>query len=128
MKVFRRLWRDEAGFIISTELVLIATILVIGMIVGLTSLRNQVVLELTDLGQAIGSVNSSYGFDGLQATDQMGNTIAYVDGSVYTDPDAPANWTLASGAAGMGGVSVADILPFPNPTGNFGGAPTLQTP
>ena len=39
MKVLTQLWRDDLGFIISAELVLVATILVIGMIVGLVSLR-----------------------------------------------------------------------------------------
>ena len=43
MKMFRKLWKDEAGFIVSAELVLVATMLVIGMIVGLTVVRNQVV-------------------------------------------------------------------------------------
>ena len=57
MKLLRKLWKDEAGFIISAELVLVATMLVIGMIVGLTVLRNQVVQELGDLGAALGMIS-----------------------------------------------------------------------
>ena len=34
MKLLRRLWTDEAGFVVSTELVLVATVLVIGLLVG----------------------------------------------------------------------------------------------
>ena len=49
MKLLRKVWADEAGFIISAELVLVATILVIGLIVGMVSLRNQVVEELVDV-------------------------------------------------------------------------------
>ncbi len=80
MQVFRRLWRDEAGFIISSELVLIATILVIGMIVGLTELRNQVVQELVDVSQAIGSLSQSYIYYGVAKT-----CVAWTDGSWYQD-------------------------------------------
>ena len=65
MKLLRRLWADEAGFVVSSELVLIATLLVIGLVVGLTSLRNQVVQELGDVAQAIANVNQSYSFSGV---------------------------------------------------------------
>jgi Flp pilus assembly pilin Flp len=80
MQVFRRLWSDEAGFVISTELVLVATILVIGMIVGLTELRNQVVEELVDVSQAIGSLSQTYAYS---AVGKSG--VAYTDGSYYND-------------------------------------------
>ena len=59
-ELFRKLWKDEQGFIISAELVLVATLLVIGMIVGLTILRNQVVQELGDLAMAIGMLSQGY--------------------------------------------------------------------
>jgi len=75
MKLAQRLWKDEAGFVISAELVLVATLLVIGMIVGLTELRNQVVQELVDVGQAIGFVNQGYEYMGV-SKDLVGNTDA----------------------------------------------------
>jgi hypothetical protein len=56
----KRLWADTSAVITSTDLVLISTILVIGLIVGLTSLRDQIVQELGDLGAAVGSLNQSY--------------------------------------------------------------------
>ena len=56
--------RDEAGFIVSAELVLIATIVVIGLIVGLSEVQDAVVNELNDVGEAIGSLNQSYSFHG----------------------------------------------------------------
>lgn len=65
MKLLRKLWKDEAGFIISAELVLVATMLVIGMIVGLTVLRNQVVQELGDLGAALGMISQGYEYTGV---------------------------------------------------------------
>jgi hypothetical protein len=55
-----RLWRDELAFVISSELVLVSTIGVLGMIVGLTSMRDQIVQELGDVAAAFSDVNQSY--------------------------------------------------------------------
>jgi Flp pilus assembly pilin Flp len=81
--MLRKLWNDEAGFIISAELVLVATILVIGLIVGMVSLRNQIVQELTDVGQAIGSISQSFCFGGTWGG--CGGTWAWTDSSCYLD-------------------------------------------
>lgn len=71
--------KDEAGFVVSAELILIATIVVIGMIVGLTEVSAAVNTELDDVASAIGSLNQSYcynGFSGCKAT---------TTGSMYHD-------------------------------------------
>ncbi|MDG1896714.1 MAG: branched-chain amino acid aminotransferase [Fuerstiella sp.] len=60
MNIFTALGNDENGFIVSAEIVLVGTILVLGVIVGLTELSYGVNEELEDLGSAIGSVNQSY--------------------------------------------------------------------
>src|SRR5262245_43222720 len=60
-----RLWKDDDGFIISAELVLIATILVIGLIVGLTAVRASITSERTEVGQAFGGLDQGYSFSGL---------------------------------------------------------------
>ena len=89
MRVWTQLWRDDLGFIISAELVLVATILVIGMIVGLASLRDQVVQELGDVGAAISQIVQSYSWSGI-----TGHTSS-VAGSTHTDTtdvcDSPAD-------------------------------------
>jgi len=79
MSAIRNLWKDEEGFVISAELVLIATILVIGMIAGLTSLRDAALTELADVGAAIGNANQSFVFGG--AVTASSNTV----GSLFTD-------------------------------------------
>jgi hypothetical protein len=79
-----KLWNDEAGFIVSAELVLVATILVIGMIVGLSEVQHAVVQELGDVGEAIGSVNQSYGYTGFSAVKAKGPS-SFTSGSVFTD-------------------------------------------
>jgi Flp pilus assembly pilin Flp len=84
MKMFRKLWKDEAGFIVSAELVLVATMLVIGMIVGLTVVRNQVVQELGDLGAALGMISQGYEYTGVSKADST-TTFAVTDGSGWDD-------------------------------------------
>ena len=64
MNLFKQLWNDEVGVVISAELILVATILVIGMIVGLTTVRDQVVQELGDVAAAVASMNQSYSYSG----------------------------------------------------------------
>ena len=90
--MLRKLWNDEAGFIISAELVLVATILVIGMIVGLVAFRDQVVQEFGDLATAVGRLNQSYRYSGSNDANSDGNpddpTQCFVAGSYYQDqPD-----------------------------------------
>jgi hypothetical protein len=83
MKLLRKLWNDEAGFIISAELVLVATIVVIAMVVGLVCIRNQVVQELIDVGQAIANVSQTYAYGGIVTP--ASHPWAYVSGASYID-------------------------------------------
>jgi Flp pilus assembly pilin Flp len=59
------LWKDEAGFIVSAELVLIATVAVLAMVVGLSEVANAVNQELEDVASSFGSVNQSFRYQGL---------------------------------------------------------------
>jgi hypothetical protein len=56
VNLFHKLASDEAGFIVSAELILVATIGVLSMVVGLSELAGNVNQELEDLG----SVNQSF--------------------------------------------------------------------
>jgi hypothetical protein len=66
MKFARKLWHDDAGFIISAELVLVLTIGVLATVVGLTAVRDAVTHELNDIAHAIGAVSQTYNVTGLQ--------------------------------------------------------------
>jgi hypothetical protein len=63
------LLNDEAGFIVSAELVLVMTIGVLSMVVGLTAVRDAVVHELNDVSHAIGTISQSYQVTGLEKPD-----------------------------------------------------------
>lgn len=60
-----RLWNETDGAIVSAEIMLVGTILVIGAIVGLKSVRDSVVTELADLAQAFANVNQSYSYSAV---------------------------------------------------------------
>lgn len=79
MKMMQRLWNDEAGFVISAELVLIVTIAILGMVVGLAAVRDGVTSELGDIAEAINALNQGYTYDGL-----LGHS-ASVAGSIWQD-------------------------------------------
>lgn len=79
------LWNDDAGFIISSELVLVATILVVGLIVGLSEVQHAVVGELNDVSEAIGSLNQSYAYSGFSKVDLACIQHARTAGSIFID-------------------------------------------
>jgi len=60
-----QLWKDEAAFVVSTDLVLISAILVLGLIVGLVSLRDQIVMEMADVGYAFALLQQTYYWYGV---------------------------------------------------------------
>ena len=83
--MFQQLLNDEAGFIVSAELVLVATLLVIGLIVGLSEVQHALVSELNDIADAIGELNLCFSFSGFHKRD-YGNTIhAVTYGSDFED-------------------------------------------
>lgn len=84
--MMKALLNDEAGFVVSAELVLIATLLVIGLIVGLSEVQHAVVAELNDVADAIGNVNQSYYYTGFSKNKTYGGGIAaYTRGSAWAD-------------------------------------------
>jgi hypothetical protein len=82
-----RLINDEAGFIVSAELILVATIAVLSMVVGLSELANNINQELEDVASAFGAVNQSYRYNGL--TGHKGTVVGsrYRDFTDFCDDD-----------------------------------------
>ena len=74
-----QLLRDEAGFIISAELILVVTITVLATVVGLTEVSGAINNELVDVANAFGSLNQSFSANGHG----RGNNRNY--GSGYQD-------------------------------------------
>ena len=109
MKSFKRLglrlWTDSSGFIVSGEYILLTTIIVIGMIVGVVTFRNQVVQEFGDIADAMESLDQSYSFTIINPTGP--NLVVNFDENSYSDPPPPG---------------------FPDPTGESNGPGAGQPP
>src|SRR5690606_9484204 len=80
MKLFTSLLNDEAGFIVSAELVLISTITVLGMIVGLSEVSNNVNQELEDVGSAFSAMNQSWSVSGISGHKGKMSCSSFDDG------------------------------------------------
>ncbi len=81
-----KLWNDDGGALISVEWVFVATILVLGVTVGLVAVRNAVDSELVEFANAVSSLAQCYSFSGLSLN--CPNTGAGVCGS-NTGIDVP---------------------------------------
>jgi hypothetical protein len=60
-----RFWNDDAGFIVSAELLFLYTIAVLGLLTGMVAIRNAVIHEMVDVADSIGALDQSYTFKGL---------------------------------------------------------------
>ncbi len=86
MNIFRALFHDDHGFIISAELVVISTLLVVGLVTGLQYIQASVVGEMRDVGSAIGSLNQSYSYTGSHGCcHRNGGYRSWTPGSCFAD-------------------------------------------
>jgi hypothetical protein len=74
-----KLWKDDAGAIISAEFLFVATILVIGLIVGLATVRDALNTELAELANAFLALSQGYIISG------QSGCCAATDGSQAID-------------------------------------------
>ena len=59
-----KFWNDDCGALIASEFLFVATILVIGIIVGLANVRDAVNTELAELSNAILALSQGYTISG----------------------------------------------------------------
>jgi hypothetical protein len=91
MTIARKIWSDEQGFVVSSELVLIATVVVIGLLTGLAAVRDAVISELSDVAGSIQDINESYSIDGVVGHNANTAGFNYLDGTDECDQnDDPA--------------------------------------
>lgn len=91
MKMIRnsavRLWREETGATSPAALLLLVTIVVLGAIVGLATLRDQIVQEFGDVGIALESLDQSYSV----VIEVNGNIVYEAEFDDTPNPDAVDN-------------------------------------
>lgn len=91
------LLNDDAGFVISAELILISTIAVLSMVVGLSEVAYGVVQELEDTGSAFGAVNQTYRYTGLCGHGGSIGGTCFTDLPDFCDRAGDVNGTAPSG-------------------------------
>jgi Flp pilus assembly pilin Flp len=91
-----RFLRDDQGALIATEWVFVATILVIGLIVGLKAVQSAVLNELEEVAGAIGAVSQSYSFGGTRGC------CGFTNGSSFSD-DGPNTYPVTTCTEGQDG-------------------------
>ena len=57
--LFHRMWREDEG-VLTFEWILLITVLVIGIVGGLSAVRDAIITELGDVAQAMIAVDQSY--------------------------------------------------------------------
>ena len=93
--LFSKLIHDEAGFIVSAELVLVATVGVLSMIVGLSEIALNVNNELEDVASAFGSINQTFvqkgvlGHQGYTGGTEFKDNVDHCDNVCDIQPLAP---------------------------------------
>jgi hypothetical protein len=112
--MLRNLLNDEAGFLVSAELVLIFTLVFCAVAVGVSVVRDSLVQELGDVAEAIGALNQSYNFRGLAAPLENGtDNHASCSGSGFRDQQDDCDCkgillTTVCGKADPSGTNVTD--------------------
>ncbi len=102
--MLRNLWKDDdASTLVTSEILFIFAILVLGLVTGFIALRQALISELTESAQALLAINQSYSFSG------QSNCESFTFGSSASDT------TNTIGEFGVG-------------VGPFGGATISQTP
>ena len=66
MNLLAKLWRDEAGVLLSAEAVVVGTVAVVGLTTGLTVVAKAVNEELQDVAFAIRSLDQSYSIPAIE--------------------------------------------------------------
>src|SRR5262249_12360988 len=78
-QMMRKLWSDDCGALIAMEFLFVATILVIGIIVGLANVRDAINTELSELANAILALSQGFTISG------QSGCCAEVQGSATLD-------------------------------------------
>ena len=88
MGKLRQLWQDDQGAVLATEYLFLVTILILGLVVGLSNLRTAINAELTELGNAILALNLSFTFSGLTGccAGVAGSQAIDIPGTLLTPP------------------------------------------
>lgn len=113
--LFQKMWNDDKGFVVSIELVLIATIAVIGLITGLTAVRDGVVSELSDVAGAVQDINQSYTINGVVGHSAVTAGMDFLDANDHCDDNDQVGDGTADNCITFDGVALQEDTPIGAP-------------
>ncbi len=104
LAIFSRLASDERGFVVSSELIMISTIAVLGLLVGLSAARDAVISELSDVAGSLQDLNQSYSIDGVVYHNSNVAGFNFLDDldDICDSPDQSDNEVVGMGMADNG--------------------------
>ena len=74
-----RIWNDCDGSVVSTELLMVTSVLVAGLASGLTSVRDAVISEFSDVAHSVQELNQSFSYQGSEGHAAMTAGSDYID-------------------------------------------------
>ncbi len=92
-QLFHTFWADDSGALEAIEFLLTAAILVLGLVVGLTTLRNAIAAEFAALANAILTLSVGYSYGGLSGccSSVDGSQAIFIPGTVASPVCVPAS-------------------------------------
>jgi hypothetical protein len=119
-RILSKFWTDDDGFIISTEMLFICVILVIGLVAGFTALRQGVVTELAAVGNAIGALDEGYKIMGMSSPSGVSfdTVVTHVPFTVSVSTDADGLYSFDTTNLDPNGQTIYSIT-VSVPTGYF---------
>lgn len=114
MHSMRCFLNDEAGSVVSAELVTIGAVVAVGAVTGLQTVSNAVNDELKDVTRAIRSLDQSYSYCGFRGCNSMTAGSAFVDTSIDVAGDRPVNPPTGNqpGPSAESSMAVPDVEQF----------------
>ncbi len=94
LNLLKSLRQDEHGVILSAEIVIVGTVLVLGVMTGMACLQKSVNNELGDFARAIDSIDQTYAFSGHRKAggfNGTGDCCAFTAGSAFMNNECQTN-------------------------------------
>lgn len=94
LNLLKALRQDEYGVILSAEIVIVGTVLVLGLLTGMVCLQKSVNSELGDFAKAIDCIDQSYSFAGYRKSNgygMCGGCCASTAGSAFHNNECAAD-------------------------------------
>ncbi|WP_437187658.1 hypothetical protein SH668x_001064 [Planctomicrobium sp. SH668] len=84
-KLIKDFLADEGGFVLSAELVLLATVGVLGLTVMMVAVRDSIGGEMADLANSFRRIDQSYGYGGMVSRGPHNKIKSFTAGSGFLD-------------------------------------------